>query len=173
MYQSNAYAVFIRGCGGNPLSSQLTRAAICGALVMGMTSTMIKPAAAATEVQGNVDDLLLKAENVSTREVLDAIAAKFNLTYDLPPSIGRDVTGVYSGTLNQVLGRILDGNNYIVEASDSGVKLIVLGTSGATRRALSSPSTAIDEKPIAASVPPSKPNLPASQPVPPLISYLK
>jgi hypothetical protein len=145
---------------------------------------------AATEVQGQPDDLQLHAENSSTREVLDALSAKFKLTYQIPASVGRDVTGHYSGTLRAVLARILDGNDYIVEVSDIGIEVRILGVSAATVNVAlgqfgapgpsvpSNPSTplvAASESPAApppSSSQPTAPALPSQKPVPPLSNYL-
>ena len=71
----------------------------------------------------------LRAENASTREALEALAATFKLTYELPSTIDRELTGLYSGTLSQVLGRILEGNDYVVKIADDGVEVIVLSAS--------------------------------------------
>src|SRR5262245_29640778 len=99
---------------------------VIGALL----SMMPGPASAATQVRGQQDDLRINAENASIREVLDALSVQFKLTYKLPPGIGRNLTGLYSGSLRKALARILDGNDYIVMVSDSGVEVVVLGASG-------------------------------------------
>jgi hypothetical protein len=141
-------------------------------------------ASAATEVRGQPAEMQLRAENASTREVLDALSAAFKLSYKLPPNIGRNVTGLYSGTLHQVLGRILDGNDYIVKVSDNGVEVVVLGASAATAIAASGQAIARSENTTAPAVAPSRPTastptlpaatptLPASAAPPPLASYL-
>ena len=45
-----------------------------------------------------------------------------------------NLTGLYSGTLNQVLARVLDGNDFVVEISGDGVNIVVIGTSGMSGR---------------------------------------
>jgi hypothetical protein len=95
------------------------------------------------------------------------------------------VTGVYSGTLRQVLARILDGNDYIVKVSDSGIEVLVLGASGAAsaaagqtvvrseNTAAASLSASAPTLPVSqATLVPSTPTLPASSLPPPLASYL-
>jgi hypothetical protein len=136
-------------------------------------------ARAATEVQGQPDEMQLRAENASTREVLEALSATFNLTYELPPGISRELTGLYSGTLPQVLGRILEGNDYIVKVDDDGIEVIVLRASGAAAVAASGNVVAARESTIAPRVSPSvrtppspAPMVTASSPLPPLASYL-
>src|SRR5262245_42017149 len=77
---------------------------ICGTVIIALLDAMCDPASAAAEVQGQPDNIQLRARNASTKEVLDALSAAFKLTYRLPASVGRDITGIYSGTLYQVLG---------------------------------------------------------------------
>jgi len=87
------------------------------------------PALAGTEVQGQPTNMELRAENASTHEILNKLATKFNLTFKIPTNIGRQFTGLYSGTLQQVLGRILEGNHYIIRASEDSIEVVVLGAS--------------------------------------------
>jgi hypothetical protein len=167
---------------------------VCGAASAALWCLTFGPALAGTEVRGNPDDFQLRAENASTREILNALSAAFKLTYRLPPNIGRPMTGVYSGTLHQVLARILDGNDYIVKVSNNGTEVVILGTSGATAIATSGHAIAKNENAVAPSVqssfkptstgpkpavPTSSPVLPASGPIlpdssppPPLATYL-
>ena len=93
---------------------------------------MGQPTSAATEVRGQADVIQLRAENASIKEVLTALSERFKLTYKLPPTANRVFTGLYSGGLQQVLSRILDGNDYIINVSDDGIEVIVLRASGAT-----------------------------------------
>jgi hypothetical protein len=168
------------------LGARAKAAVICAAVIFALLGTVLGPASAATEVRGQPDQMQLRVENASIKEVLDALSATFKLTYKLPPSIGREVSGLYSGTLHQVLARILDGNDYIVKVLDNGIEVVVLGTSGATTIATSGHAVAKSESAVAPSVaaskptppaskpivPASGPTLPASSPPPPLASYL-
>ena len=88
------------------------------------------PAKAASEVQGDPNDMRLLVENASTEEALQALAGSFGLVYSLPANSGRTLTGTYSGTLRQVLARILDRTDYILKVSDGTVEVVVLGPSG-------------------------------------------
>ena len=129
------------------------------------------PAAAASEVEGQADTVKLRAENASIREVLDALSAKFKVSYKVPSNLIRNLTGEYSGTLNQVLARLLDGNDYIVETSEDGVKIVVLGASGGhappsspVAAVAALPAPASREQPVAVPPPGSRPPLVASSP---------
>ena len=150
----------------------MPRIAVVG-LLLGMLVSSVE---AATDVQGQPHDLRLRLENASVREVLDALSSKFKLTYSLPVNLGRQLTGRYSGTLNQVLARILDGNDYIVEVSDDVIKVVISGGMFASVRAVVAPAGSPGESQTA---PPA--GAPASQliarpeprpSVPPLATYL-
>lgn len=152
-------------CGRNPLGLRAKTALICVAAIAALLGTTLQPASAATEVQGQLDEMRVRADNASIREVLDALSKKFNLKYGLPPTINRVVSGLYSGTLHQVLARILDGNSYIIKVSDNGTELVVLGKSRATTIVPANQAIAAQETPVA-------PSVSASQPPPPLDSFL-
>src|SRR5262245_2154097 len=83
-----------------------------------LLGAMIEPASAAPEVRGQVDQMQLRAENTPIAEVLEALAGPFKLTYKLAPGANGVVSGHYSGSLSQVLSRILDGNDFIINVSD-------------------------------------------------------
>ena len=74
-----------------------------------LLSTMPARPSAKIEVAGQWDALRLTAEDASIDEILAALSAKFNLTYSSEPQLDRTVAGAYSGTLQQVMGRVLDG----------------------------------------------------------------
>jgi hypothetical protein len=163
----------------SPLSARARSAVLGMAGIAALLGTISGSARAATEVQGQPDEMQLRAENASTKEVLEALSATFKLTYKLPPTIGRDLTGLYSGTLPQVLGRILEGSDYIVKVAGDGIEIIVLRASGAAAVATSGNAVAARENTVAPRVSPSArtppspvPMVTASSPLPPLASYL-
>jgi hypothetical protein len=125
--------------------------------------TQVLAGSTAVEVVGHSDDLHLHVQGASIREVLDALSAKFKLTYRLPSNVSGVINGRYSGSLTKVLARLLDGNDYVVNASGNTVDILVLGPSRATVGAL------ISETPNRAAAQPAghTPSRP-----PPLTSYL-
>ena len=151
-----------------------------------------EPARAATEIEGSQNDVDLRVRNASIGDVLAALAARFKLTYRAPPNLTGELSGRYSGPLNQVLARILDGVDYVVEASDDGIRLVILNPAD---KAKASGSAAPDNRssgnglsPTALPASPAQPSLPAqaspaqanatramttiSPAVPPLASFL-
>jgi hypothetical protein len=174
---------------------QVARLAAVAVVVLATSAAGLSVAKAAADVQGEINSVQLRAENASTREVLDALAAKFGLRYKLTVHIGREVGGSYSGTLRQVLARVLDGTDYVVQVNGDGIKVTVFGPSGATAVAANGQPpglppggasssaaqpaastamlapTAVAPMSIA-SVPAATPILPAATTPPPLQAYL-
>ena len=123
------------------------------------------PARAASEVQGKPADMRLLVDNASTQEILQALSISFGLTYSLPQNIGRNLTGTYSGSLRQVLARILDGTDYILTVSDGPFEVVVLGAAGVSKVASS-------DQPIVRTNSVVVPTALSSKAPPPLGSYL-
>src|SRR5262245_31506930 len=129
-------------------------------------------ASAATQLTGQQDELKITATNASVREILESLSSKFNLTYRLPPGVSGELTGQYSGTLNQVLARILDGNDYILEISDSAATILVLGPSGTAPLSTQPALNAIALTPPKLTLGPTPVPAAAKSPPPPLSNYL-
>ena len=132
-------------------------------------------ALAATEVRGRSDDIQLGAQNASVKEVLEVLAAHYKLIYRLPANLPSDLTIQCSGTLRQILERVLDGNDYILTMSEDSMEVVVLGVSGATAVAIPGPVITVNKSTTPSppsSTPVARPTLPESKPAPPLTSYL-
>ena len=132
-------------------------------------------ASAATDIQGAADDLRIKAQNATIVEILDVLKTRFKLVYRARSFNSRPLTGIYSGTLRETLARILVGNDYILDSSDNGLEIIILGTSnipGATAQV--PPPSEVTTAPASFSPPgvvKPNPSLSPSSP-PPLSNYL-
>jgi hypothetical protein len=85
-----------------------------------------------TKIEGNSNALSLTVDHdAPIDEVLSALSAKFDLEYTQMPGLDRRVAGMYSGNLQQVLERILDGCNYVMSYSDDKIEIRILGRSNA------------------------------------------
>lgn len=160
-----------------PAKTIAVAATLAGTLLI----RFVQPCSAATEVSGHPNQMQVNAENASIREVLDALFAKFKVSYKLPPNVSRNVTGHYSGSLRQVLGRILDGNDYIVTVSGGSIEVVVFGASGPTAPGSAvarTESPGIPTTSASSSIappstsPPTTPIVPAVSSPPPLATYL-
>ena len=148
-------------------NSPRTAALTCMAAMGVLLSTMGQPTSAATEVRQQADVIHLRADNASIKEVLAALSGTFKLTYKLPPAASQVFTGLYSGSLQHVLSRILDGNDYIINVLDDGIEVIVLRASGATTPVPANHAITTRENKVTTVVPANEPSTP---PTPPLSS---
>src|SRR5262249_459927 len=103
------------------------------------------------------------------------LAAHYKLTYRVPVNLPSDLTIQCSGTLRQILERVLDGNDYILTMSEDSMEVVVLGVSGATAGGIPGPGIPGNERAPSSppkSTPVARPALAESKPAPPLTSYL-
>jgi hypothetical protein len=150
-------------------------AAIVSALVGLQLNLPSGSALAATEVRGRPDNIELGAQNSSVKEVLETLAAHYKLIYQVPANLPSDLTIQCSGTLQQILERVLDGNDYILKVSEDSMEVVVLGVSGATAVAIPGPVITVNKSTTpspTSSTSVARPALPESKPAPPLTSYL-
>jgi hypothetical protein len=122
-------------------SMSVMAALLCAATFAGaLPCSAFEPAAGVTDIRGQGDDIQIQVENASIRQILDGLSRKFNLTFVLPADVGRQLTGRYSGNLNRILSRVLDGNNYILEVTEDGMRIVVLGPAGTIASTSTSPT---------------------------------
>jgi hypothetical protein len=82
---------------------------------------------AEVRVQGAARDVRVEAQDATVADILAALAQRFALRYR--GSTGtRGVTATFEGSLRHVVGRVLDGYNYVIQARDDGLEVIVLST---------------------------------------------
>jgi len=123
---------FVSGRGNNISGGRLTTAIMASCVVATTLAVTLGEAWAKTKVEGESDTVSLTAENAPVDEVLAELSAKFGLIYTPTPGLNRTVGGTYSGTLQQVLTRILDGCDYVASYSGDKIELKILGLSGPT-----------------------------------------
>ncbi len=117
-----------RTVGGGPLA-----AAFMASCVFATTlSLTLNDASAKTKVERKPDAVTLTAEDAPIGEVLAALSSKFGLVYTPTPGLNRTVGGAYSGSLREVLTRVLDGCDYVVSYSGDEIELKVMGQSDST-----------------------------------------
>lgn len=89
------------------------------------------PAMAEVKVSGNPDVVTIDAQNSSIGEILAALGREFKVQYRSSADLNRQVTGTYQGSVRQVVTRILDGYNFVVQSGPGGIDVTVLGTTNA------------------------------------------
>src|SRR6516165_1837431 len=110
-----------------------SRAAVIFSALLGLQLSVHRSALAATDVQGQTDSVELNATNATIKEILDALATSYKVTYQIPRSLQGDLTFHRSGTLREILARTLYGNDYFLKVlDDDSIEVVVLGASGGT-----------------------------------------
>jgi hypothetical protein len=92
-----------------------------GALVVGADL-----AHAQVRVDGGPDAVHLEASDVSLRDLLAALQAKFNLRFRTDDALEMRKTGVFNGTLPRVAARILEGYDFAMKITPQGIDVLVL-----------------------------------------------
>jgi hypothetical protein len=114
-------------------------------LLLVLFAAMVTASAARAEVRvdGASADLMVNARDARIADVLSSLAAKHQVRYRASVDLDEVITGSYSGSLPQVLARVLDGYSYVIKKNGGALEVIVYGRRG--------------ERAIPASVPPPPP----------------
>jgi len=70
--------------------------------------------------------IVVEARDATVGQVLQALAASHKIQIHASDALSRTITGTYSGKLSHVLSRILDGYNYFIQVTPTGVRLRVV-----------------------------------------------
>ena len=88
------------------------------------------PALSAPRISGNSENLVVDTQNSSLEDVLSALRRDFNFHFRSSVSLEKPITGLYQGSLRQVVAHILEGYSYTLRLSAGGVDLTVLAAPG-------------------------------------------
>ncbi len=88
------------------------------------------PACAEVAVQQTAGEIRLQARDATVAEIFSALQAKFAMTSRGAPT--KRITGLYTGSLRQILARVLEGYDYVIEPHGGSLEVIVVGN-GAPR----------------------------------------
>jgi len=89
------------------------------------------PARSEVSVEGTPAALRVKAEQASLLEVLGALEARLGVRHSALIALD-DVKfgGTYSGTLEDVLRRLLAGLNYVIKTQEAEIEVVIVGRPG-------------------------------------------
>jgi hypothetical protein len=102
-------------------------------------------------VQGDPKAVRVDARQTTIADVLSGLASAFNIRYRSSIVLNDVRTGTYSGSLRQVISRVLDGYNYVIKYEDSKLNIIVVGKVG--EQAAAAPPAATAPQAAAAPAP--------------------
>jgi hypothetical protein len=77
-------------------------------------------------LRGDARAMQLDVRRTSVGDVLSGLAAAFNVSYRASIALSDELNGSYSGSLSQVIARVLDGYDYVIRQRDSNFDITVL-----------------------------------------------
>jgi hypothetical protein len=80
-------------------------------------------------LSGSQDRIVMQTSDATLAEVLAAFRSTFSLEVKLNGVTTRTFTGIYSGSVRQVLSRLLSGEDYILSSDADGMRIILIGRS--------------------------------------------
>jgi hypothetical protein len=100
------------------------------AMVIALACGLASAAFAEVHVEGNPAALRFTASGDALSDVLTAFAAQWPVTYRTSVPLNAEIEGAYSGSLSQVVARLLDGYNYVIKQESGLTEIIVFGKQG-------------------------------------------
>ena len=97
---------------------------------MSLVSGLITPAKADVRVDGDLKALQLHASGDSLADVLARFDTLFAVKVRSAVPLSAEINGSYSGSLSQVVARLLDGYNYVIKTDRDLTEILVFGRAG-------------------------------------------
>ena len=127
----------------NPVALQYVAALFFSCCLSGGNS------AAEVRLSGVQDRVIIQTNDATVDEVLSALHKAFGLELTLRGTIAQKFTGVYSGSVHNVLKRLLAGEDYILQVTSSGINIVLLAQSASDNEAKLSQLTIQRQQPPA------------------------
>jgi len=102
----------------------------CSVLALTILAIDPIPVLSAPKISGNPEGVVVDTQNSSIGDVLSALGRDFNFHFRSSVSLEKPITGLYQGSLRQVVAHILEGYSYTLRLSAGGVDLTVLAAPG-------------------------------------------
>jgi hypothetical protein len=87
-------------------------------------------ALAQVSVEGRREAIRLEVHDATVRDVLAALHDRFDLRYRSSSALEQRKTGVFNGSLDRVVARILDSYDFAIKITPQGVEVLVLERQG-------------------------------------------
>src|SRR5262249_39371761 len=89
------------------------------------------PSAAGAEmrIEGHAKSMTVEATDAPLEEVLAGLSAALNVRIRTSKSLNTLVSGTYRGSLQEVVGRLLAGQDYVIKYAADAVEVTILGPS--------------------------------------------
>jgi hypothetical protein len=105
---------------------------------------------AGLRVTGDVNAIRVEASESKISEIFSALGQQYNLQYRTSIPFDATITGTYSGSLRQVLPRVLDGYTYVIKKTETSTGVLVNGKQGVRAIAGATTTNASPAKSLAA-----------------------
>jgi hypothetical protein len=112
-----------------------TRCLVNLALVAALEVAIPSGAHADVRVTGETNSIRLETQNAALSEVLTALGVTYKLPSGGMTEPSRPFNGTYTGTARDVIFRVLEGYDFIVNRSDGKFDVVIYGVSGKTPNA--------------------------------------
>jgi hypothetical protein len=109
-----------------PRSFGISAAVLIGLLGAGTPKT----AQGEVKVEGTVAAVRVATTQDTIAGVLSAFATTFDVRYRTSVPLDRVLSGSYTGSLRQVISRLLDEYNYVIKNEGETTEIIIVGTIG-------------------------------------------
>jgi hypothetical protein len=87
-------------------------------------------AGAEVHIEGDLSALRVTTSRDTLSEVFSAFDSLFHVKYRTAVPLNEEINGAYSGSLSQVVARLLDGYNYVMKNDHELTEIIIFGKSG-------------------------------------------
>lgn len=100
------------------------------AAVAALACSLATAASAEVHVEGDLSALRVTTSGDALSDVLSAVGVRLPVKYRTSVPLNAEIKGAYSGSLSQVVSRLLDGYNYVIKQDRELTEIIVLGKRG-------------------------------------------
>ena len=102
----------------------------CQALALGACLLVPSAARAEFQIEGDVTQLRLEATQTPIEEVFSALSAVYGVKISAAVLPDQPVTGIYTGSLQRVVGQLLERYDYVLAVSADKIEISFLGVRG-------------------------------------------
>jgi hypothetical protein len=109
----------------------MVRIASAGLTALVLVAAFHGSAIAEIRVQGSADEVRVEARDATPAEILAALGDHFALSFR-GETASRGLTATFEGPLREVVKRVLEGYNYVINSKDDGLEVIVVSPESPT-----------------------------------------
>ena len=102
----------------------------CAAAALAIAAATASPVHADVRVTGDVTAVRVEATRSNVAEVLSALESVFRLRVNTSVTLDRSVGGSFTGSLTEVVSRLLEGHNYFIRRQAGEIEVTVVGIKG-------------------------------------------